>query len=251
MIKFINDGEIDDLKQGFYNSLALKKINILDIKDSFKSSLNLKSANKLYNFLSEFKFPSVISYFSATIVEQFYESNWISEEEYITINNAFFKDNEYSDEYMDYSQDRYEFILDFLRKVASENEIKLHIENYKDIFFSDECIDLNLFGDIRNSLRSYIDSSEDIANYSKEKWEEEYYDLFEDNATCFVFEEYEMSKNEISLLQKRFSNQNAAIVSEVYTRNGNTYITISDMEVYIGLRCDFLVFLMLILKGKN
>lgn len=254
MIKYINDGEINELKLGFYNTLAFKKISMLNIKKLMNEDIDLETANKIYELFAEFKFPSCDSYFSETMLKYFVENNWFSQDEFNTITKVFFsnKESDSSLEFGDFSVERYEFLTNFIKEIASEKGIVLHIESFKDIFMSEsEYIDINIFGDIRELLRSYISSSVDITNYTYEDWDERYCSIFQDDATCYVFEGYEMSKYEANQLQSTFYNAETAVVSEVYVEKGNTYITISDMQIDVGLGYDFLIILKLILKSKN
>lgn len=252
MIKNINDGEMDKLKEGFYNTLALKKLNYSNFKEFMNDKLDFNLAIKLCKYLDSYKFPSYYDYFNGLMLQYFVTHKWIDEEDFKTIKKVFDNLSESDYNYGDYSMERYDLVMKLVKKICLDHKIEFITETYEDIFMSDiNYIDIEIFGEIRNMLRSYADFEEGTENLSIDEWHEKYYEIFQDNATCFVLKNFVMEDNEVMHMMDTFSRVSEGIQSEVFSSNGNTYIVISDMQMSEGLGYDFLILLKVILISRN
>lgn len=258
MIKYINDGEINRLKLGFYNTLALKKINMLDTNKYMNMESDLKTAIKIYKLIAALNFPTCYDENCSTIMMKYLINyNVFTQDEYNEISEIFYGDSredyietiddENSIDYGEYWEERSDYILRFIKKLGSEKGINVHSECYRDILISDEdYIDINIFGELRKLLRDCVGSYESTANYTEADWDNEYVNIFQDDATAYALEGYEMSDYEMMLLTNTFNSSDGGVASEVYVEKGNTYITVSGSQVYEGIGFSFLIILKLI-----
>ncbi|MVX63718.1 hypothetical protein GKZ28_08415 [Clostridium chromiireducens] len=259
MIKYINDGEINKLKRGFYNTLALKKINMLNTDRFINMEADLNVAIKIYKLMAALQFPFCYENCSTIMMKYLVKNNVFTQDEYNEIAEIFYADKEIegigmevenieeSIEYGEYWEERSDYIFKFLKTLGNEKCITVHAESYRDILISDEdFIDLNIFGNLRNLLRDCVSSYESTANYTEEDWDNEYLNIFQDDATAYVLEGYEMNDYEMMLLTNTFNSSDSGVSSEVFTEKGNTYIIISSIQVYEGLGYSFLIILKLI-----
>ncbi|WP_315069175.1 hypothetical protein [uncultured Clostridium sp.] len=259
MIKYINDGEINELKRGFFNTLALKRINKLNLKKSIEDVNDLDSAMKILDSLKALKFPSYESFFFSNLFQYFNNNKWLDDkdcnEDIINIFPGAWIDSLDGDATLspeDYSAERFDFIDKYIKKIAEKNCITIEVESYEDIFSGeDNFINLEVFGEIRDMLRGCIDSHEVFSVLTRDDLYDKYYECFEDNATCYVLVGYELNEYEVNTLSDTFYNSDSGIASEIFTCNSNTYITISDSEIYAGFGLEFLIFLYLILNRKT
>lgn len=256
MFKYINDGELDKLKKGFYITLALKKINIFNINKFMSKDLTLNNATKIYKSIATLKFPTCYSNCSAVMLDYLVEYNLLEKDEFNKITKVFRGDSEIENdeyiEYGDYSEERSDYVLEFLKKLGSEKGIEIYSETFRDIIDDEsEYIDLNIYGELRNTLRDHMSSFQDSANSTEEDWQEEYYNIFQDDATSYVLKDYVMTDNELMLLNNTFTSADSGVLSEAYTNNVNTYINISCMQAYDGLPYSLLIILKLIFMNNN
>lgn len=255
MIKHINDGELGKLKVGFYHTLALKKINMLDSNKFKDKELDLNTAIKIYKLIVALDFPTCYPECSSIMLDYLLKYNLLEKDEFNKITEFFRGDSEIetdeSIEYGDYSEERSDYILEFLKKLGDEKCIKIYSETFRDIVLGEnEYIDLDIYGDLRNTLREHMDSFQDN-NATEEDLEEEYYNIFQDDATSYVIKGYVMNDYDLMLLNNTFTNVDSGILSEAYSNEGNTYINISDMQVYDGLAYSLLIILKLIFLKDN
>ncbi|UYZ38993.1 hypothetical protein OD350_29335 (plasmid) [Clostridium beijerinckii] len=259
MIKCINDGELDRLKIGFYNTIALKKINMLNVTMFMNKELELDMALKIYTAITALGFPICYSGCSEVMMDYLIKNNLLMKDDVDEINKIFHGDAEIDEEketddfcdYGDYWDDRNNFIKEFLEELCDEKGIEIHVETFRDILAcDDDYIDLDIYGELRTTLRECVGNIEHMADYTDSDWDEEYVSIFQEDATSYVLTGYEMSYYEMKLLTKTFTSSDSGVASEVYTQNGNTFITISDTQIYDGIGYSFLIILKLILIGK-
>ncbi|NFO58576.1 hypothetical protein FDB39_17335 [Clostridium botulinum] len=264
MIKNVNDGEIDQLKKGFNNTMLLKKINMLGGNNFMSKNLNMSLSNaiKIYKNIYKLTFiPDCYKTCSYIMINYLVKYNLLDKNKLKQITDIFFDDssneepdnNMYNDEfYSDYGDFRYSYILYFLKHICSEYQINVHVESYRDILFGEsEYINLKIFGDIRKELEFGIENINELRNYSECYLDEEYINTFEYNANVYVLENYEIKKCDLILLRNTVNNLHNNIYPDIYTNNGNTYIILPDIYVYYELGYSFLVMLKLIFLKSN
>ncbi|NFO58577.1 hypothetical protein FDB39_17340 [Clostridium botulinum] len=255
MIKSINDGELKRLKEGFYYTLALKKIALLD-SDKFMRNdegVTLNQAISLYKLISYLKFPEDFSKCSSIMMDYLFKYNLYNEYDLNGIKSIFYDDSdididEYEQEFFDnyyYLNDRKQYILELLKKLAAENGKVVHCSTYTEIIFED--IDDNIFGNMRITLRDYMGNySDDMYVYNEDELEDEYVNIFQDDAIVYAIEGLELNYFQLSILSKSFTGSDSGVSSEVYCENGNTYIVISFCQLTYGIGYSFLILLKLI-----
>ncbi|UYZ38991.1 hypothetical protein OD350_29325 (plasmid) [Clostridium beijerinckii] len=256
MRKYVNNEDLVRAREEFYKSIVLRKINRSNFKRFICGKLDLKSAIEIYKLIAISKCPACRLQYSEIMLQYFIKNNLLEEKEFNLITELFFGNRDAngartstSSGFHDYSEERNEFIFDFLKKSAAEIGIEISSETYRDILMCDnEHLNLSIFGELRTKLRSQEISTEEINILSEEQWIEKYFDLDIKYLTCcYVLEGYEMSKYELKLLNNTFSNLEDSIKSKAYTCNDNTYITVSEAQIFEGLGYDFLIILKLIL----
>ena len=257
MIKYLNNGEIGLLKEGFYNTLALKKINMMDIDKFMKKELDLNSAINIYKLIIELKRPECYQNYSLVMLEYLLLYNLLDEDNFNKITSIFYNDSDFRQDqrevgyYYDKIAERYIFISEFFNKICSDNKIKIVSADYKDILFNRNSIDLSIFEDIRIALRQYVDSFEFDSEYTDEDIENEYYEIFQDDTNSYVLVDFEIKQNQLSLLNDTFIEEETGLGSGEYTRSGNTYIDITGIQVLEGIGYKFFIALIIIFMNKT
>ncbi|WP_315069174.1 hypothetical protein [uncultured Clostridium sp.] len=250
MIKYINDGELESLKSGFYKTIALKKINLLDKNRFLTKEMDLDEAIKIYKEIANINFPSCYSEHSAVMLEYLFRNNLLNLEEISEISRIFYRDSDEDYDYGEYYDERATFVEEFLKEISSENGFNFDINSFRDILIYENEVDLSIYGDLRNSLINNVGSLREISEYDEDDWEEAYANIFQDDAFSHVLVGYEMNDHQLELLNKTFEEVDNGIRSEAYTRNGNTFITISGMQFLDGLNYNFIIISKLIIANK-
>ncbi|UYZ38995.1 hypothetical protein OD350_29345 (plasmid) [Clostridium beijerinckii] len=254
MLKHINDGEIKILRDGFYNALALKKINILDSNRYSSKELDLNVAIKIYKLIIDLNFSTCYENNSLIMLEYLFKYNLLEEYDFTKITTMFNNHRYFTEEPCNLEK-RYIYIFKFLHKFASKLEVKIHSAQFTDILFNTESIDMSIYRELRNSLMR------DLVSYNEFKYcddkaineelENAYNELFQEDATSFVLEGYEMNSNQLRFFNSVFPIDDVLIQSGAYTCYGNTYINISNLQVYYEIGFDFFITLVLIFMNKN
>ncbi|HBJ1651317.1 hypothetical protein HYH38_16005 [Clostridium botulinum] len=246
MIKRINDGELERLKKGFYRTLSIKKMNILDNNKFINMELDINKAITIYKCIVILKKSNFYTGSSTNMLDYLYIYNMLEEKDYDYICD-FFKDydiDEIEDEYYcECWDERNDFVNKFIKKLAEEKGIKVHSEYFSDIY--SDCFDDEIYNDLRDFLREYGECYEE-EEVSENDLRDDYYDVFQEDAISYILEGYEMTDYDLMLLNNTFFNIDIGITSEAYTRDGHTYITISNMQILEAIDYSFLIILKLI-----
>ena len=260
MIKFVNDGEIDKLKKGFHKTLALKIINMFDTEKFMNLELDLDKAIIVYKLIAQLNFPVRYSGSNNVMMNYFVKYNVFAESELEEINEIFrddcSEDKEDDDEnlyeYGDFYEERDNYISHLLEEVGALKGIKIHTETFSNIAaLNDDDIDLKVFGEIRETLMSYLSNPEEAATFTEEDWYNQYSNSMQDEATLYVLEDYEINEKDIWLLSNTLNADDYGVTSDIYTCKGNTYICLSGTQLYQGIDYSFLIILKLILMSIN
>lgn len=246
------------LKRGFYKTLALKKIELIDKRRFIAETLDIDTAAKIYSLIAELNFPIIYSRYSTIMLRYMVRNNILQENHMKEIVKKFYNDyveedtNSEEDEIDDFYAERMNYVFDYISEIGVTIGVKVHNEEFRNIVCcDDEYIDLNIFGDLRKSLRENCGSYEEkTSTYDECDWDDEYVNIFQDEATSYCIEGFIMNDYQTMILNNTFRGVDSGILSEVYTQNGNTYITISGMQFLDGLSYRFFIILTLILLGK-
>ena len=252
MIKYINDGEIQLLKSGFYNCLRLKKFQYMPIEEFKRGEVSFEVAEEIFRLLISFDDPHIVEGYIGIMLEYLLKNDYICKDYYEIIINIFYDESifEYGDidNYGDYVDDRIEFLDDFLKKLCESAKIEYSSASFFDIYYDNEPDEV--FNDLRSTLQFYSGSINEAEGEDDER--EDYYSLFQDDATSFALIDYKMDDRSLVMLNKVLSyGCEAGVQSEAYVEAGNTYITISSMAIYEGIGYAFLIAFGLILSNKN
>lgn len=257
MIKNINDGEINRLKKGFFNALALKKLELLKINKFISREVNLKTALMIYKILLQLEVKNMFTGYSTIMLEYLLEYEIITPEEYVCFGYFYddTDDKEWSDEdcilYSDDYDERESFFYKMLKGLCEQRGLGFYYATSMDIFINRD-INLNIFGDHQKAFREDIlrdEETKNLAEMTAEELEEEYCDYFEDDLLCYAIENYELSTKQIELLNRYLVDcGNFGYPSQVYSKYGNTYIDLSRTLIFESLGKTFLIIFKLIMS---
>lgn len=252
MIKYINDGEIKLLKSGFYNCLRLKKLQYMPIEEFKRGEVSFEVAEEIFRLLTSFNNLHIVEGYIGIMLEYLLNNDKICNNDYERIINSFYDESivEYGDidDYGDCVDDRIEFLDDFFKKLCESAKVEYSSASFFDIYYGDEPDEV--FNDLKSTLQSYSGSINE--NEDEDDELEDYYSLFQDDATSFVLINYKIDGRSLVMLNKVLDYAcEAGIQSEAYVKEGNTYITISSMAIYEGIGYSFFIAMILILSHKN
>ena len=256
MIKYMNDGEVSILRNGFFRTLAKKKLDMRDKEEFMNKTTDLNNAIKIFRLIQSLNFTNVYPKSADIMLSYLNTNNIIDNKLYEEALKVFYDDSnidevndedslEYSD-YYDFVYEREELTKNLITKLCKNKNITLYVECYEDIFLGElkgvEVYD-GIFTSLRNAAGCYMDRDEE----EEELGSEDYYSLFQDNCTSFALEGYVMNDFDLIALNNCFKTDECGIASEAYVENGNTYINISNAQFYDGIGYTFIAMLTIIL----
>lgn len=256
MLKNINNGEIDRLQKGFFNTLALKKLELLEINKFMSIEVNLKTALKIYKILLQLEVKNMFTGYSTIMLEYLLEYEIITPEEYVCFGYFYddTEDKEWSDEDCNLYSDNYDsrelFFYKMLEGLCEQKGVVFYYATSMNIFINRN-INFNIFGDHQKAFREDTLTYQETKNLEEmtEELEEEYCDYFEDDLLCYAIENYELSTKQIELLNRYLVDcGNFSYPSQVYSKYGNTYIDLSRTLMFESIGKTFLITLKLIMS---
>lgn len=254
----MNEGEIERLKFGFYQTLALKKLTILNINKFMNMEVNLKTALMIYKIMIQLEDKIHYSGYSRIMFKYLLEYKIISDDEYEEL-YYFYDDTEdeewTEEEWMAYTEsyEQREHSLNYLlEKLCEKKGLNYYYETSMNIFIGKD-INMDIFGEHQKVFRDDVVDYGEVANFEdmdEEELSDKYCDAFEDDLLCHVIENFEISQLQIELLNKYLHDTGYfAYPSQVYTKSGNTYIEISRNTMFESVGKTFIVNLLLVLEG--
>lgn len=256
MIKYINDGEVDTLKKGFFNTLRLKKLQSLPVNEFMEGKVPYKIAEIIFLILVTLP-QEVQPGYSMAMLKYLLSNNMIDDSEYEKLKDYFSYDEfdpDLDDKY-DYVWERRECYEKILKKFCKNNGVEIIDANYSDIYY-DDIDDVDLFKDIQNELYDYAGIDKEEGYYgiddNIERESKDYFMVFMEDATLFVIENLELKYSELMILDQLLACYSEVVKSEAWISKGNTYISISDNYYLENTSCLLLITLMIyISRNKN
>lgn len=250
MIKYINEGELYKLKKGFMKTIQLKKLQEISIPEFMNREKSFEVAKRVFRMLLSVDSITIASGFAGIMLEYLLDNKLLDNDDYEAIKDYFVDDSiniENSvdlDDYYNYVDERIEFLDKYLKKLSLSIGIEYESASFYDIYHGYEDIEYLVFGDLRDKLRecSCVEDNEEL---------EDYYGLFQDDATSYALIGHELNSNQLTLLNDALNRHyENGIQSEAYVDNGNTYINISSTNILEGIGYIFFVAITIILSEK-
>lgn len=257
MIKYLNSGEIASLKNGFLNTLRLKKLSkCLQFKDFIEGKVSFDTAVKIfYKFIS---LPSGVIFpgFFYIMLNYLLSNKILDNSDYEKLNKYFFdgSDSEDYQEFIDYVCERRDSFELVLKKLGNKYGVDIKAATFCDIYY-DQIDDIGIFELIQKDLHEYvgIDSETDINEIEDEEEREslEYSSNFMEDATIFVLTNFELNESELKLMESLLDSYTEGILSEAWVYEGKTYITIADGYFLDNTSCILIIVLALFISKKK
>lgn len=220
-------------------NFQLKKLTLLPVNDFMEKKVSFNVAKSIFNsliFIDKHKYKG----YASVMLDYLYHNHQIDNEDYEGIKNkiidtTYDNTNEEIESAYDDIDERITFFERYLKKLCKKNNIELKNASFFCIF--DNMYDDEIFDEIRNDLYAYagIDDVSDEVN--------DYGSTFVEDAQLYILKDFELNYQQVSALNAILGSYYENIQSEVYVRNGNTYLTLT--AVYFLDCISYLIFIAL------
>lgn len=252
MIRHINQNEIETLKEGLMELVRVKKVlNIgKKINQFFDGDLQLKEAMQVYkSIVSAAKLNKSYDSLNEVMVHYLIEHKVLNEKQLNWLEKFTF---DYRKETSEEYESKSEELDDVYENKENMEELIIELgENLgievKAATFSDVVLeDLN---DDNKEFKFYQDETESIvSNFNTEEdIFEQYMDMFNEDATIFVFKDIKVPISDQNIINLKFGVSYGGIASEVVANGKDTFCMISDTTFTNLLSKEILLMLICIL----
>lgn len=257
MFKNLDDHHIKSLKDTFSDLIIGRKLySNKKVVEFFEGALSLKDACKVYIDIYKYKYrKDLFPIANKKMIEYFYKENILDDEDISNIDKYLwdysFNDEDRENHYGDIDvEEVHDFIKDFISKKLYESGLNFFKESFYDIATGNETESNEIISKLKLSLHDHMGYAPDEENDEDDEDSESciaesFYEIFQDDAKVYIFENYNFSSRMIDYINKSYLNSDSALTSEIYNEDENCMLVISDNQIYEGLNVEILMLILI------